>query len=278
MSARTATQSWDVSEPVLADPRRRTLRTDVLDAVDAPNTDRYANVLDLAVRYPHHRYLLTTANPVEVLTHVRDAKLPDEVDVWVGMEVTDVESARIAASFIDILDTEKVFLHIPRLSGLPCEDMLRNIARGKPWVILGAADNPTPMHPEWVRVLRDHCVLHGGALRFENWGQWVENAVVSQDEYVVRVPRTVSRAHCAMHISGRIALCPSNPHNPFLQNEPGWTVLRRAAKDDPARELLDGKVWSEEPFLSDEPDVPEDIAFLDALDEWDDADNGLLAI
>lgn len=276
MSVKTTPQPWDVSsatENVLADLRAKTLRTPVLDAPDEPNAEAYAEVLRAVEKFPHHRYLLTTANPVEVLKQVRDAELPDEVDIWVGVEADDVDSARRASSFIEVLDTDRVFLHIPRLLGMPCEEFLDSVTRGKAWVILGSADTTTPMHPEWVRTLRDHCVLEGGAFRFESWGAWVENAVVTSDEYVVRVPRVITPHHCAVHLTGRVALCPSNPSNPFLHGEEGWTVLRRAAVNDPALTALDGKVWSEEPFLDDEPDIPLHMLSLED-DEyvWEDDD------
>ena len=83
------------------------------------------------------------------------------------------------------------------------------------------------------------------------------------------MPREISPTHCAIHTSGRVALCPDNPDNPFRRGEEGWTVLRRVFKDDPALVLIDGKDHSEEPFLSDEPDIPENM-----LNDVDDEDVG----
>lgn len=265
MSAKTPPLPWNLAstpESVLADQRPKTLR------VRVPDQETLSAVLAVVSTHPHHRYLLTADDPVGVLDRVRDAELAGGTDIWVGVEADDRETARAAAAYIATLDSERVFVHVPRLRGAPCPDTLRALTEGDHWLILGSADS-TPMHPDWVRAVRDACLLNGTAFRFESWGTWVENADVSSDEYVVRVPREISPTHCAIHTSGRVALCPDNPDNPFRRGEEGWTVLRRVFKDDPALVLIDGKDHSEEPFLSDEPDIPENM-----LNDVDDEDVG----
>lgn len=44
------------------------------------------------------------------------------------------------------------------------------------WIIVGGESGPSarPMHPEWVRSLRDDCALGGAALFFKQWGEYVE--------------------------------------------------------------------------------------------------------
>lgn len=43
------------------------------------------------------------------------------------------------------------------------------------WVICGGESGPgaRPMHPEWVRSLRDQCVAAGVPFFFKQWGQWM---------------------------------------------------------------------------------------------------------
>jgi protein gp37 len=42
------------------------------------------------------------------------------------------------------------------------------------WVICGGESGPNarPMHPDWVRSLRDQCVEAGTAFFFKQWGEW----------------------------------------------------------------------------------------------------------
>ena len=42
------------------------------------------------------------------------------------------------------------------------------------WVIAGGESGPgaRPMHPDWVRTLRDHCVVAGVPFFFKQWGEW----------------------------------------------------------------------------------------------------------
>lgn len=42
------------------------------------------------------------------------------------------------------------------------------------WVVVGGESGPKarPMHPEWVRVLRDQCAAAGVPFLFKQWGEW----------------------------------------------------------------------------------------------------------
>lgn len=52
-------------------------------------------------------------------------------------------------------------------------DILAN--RKIDWVIAGGESGPgaRPMHPDWVRSLRDQCAAAGVAFHFKQWGEWV---------------------------------------------------------------------------------------------------------
>ena len=47
--------------------------------------------------------------------------------------------------------------------------------KGIDWVICGGESGPhaRPMHPDWVRSLRDQCAAAGTAFFFKQWGEWV---------------------------------------------------------------------------------------------------------
>lgn len=201
---------------------------------------------------PNTRYLISTHHPRELNKLLGSSFLPEGAEVHVGAVVTDAQSAR---RVIPEIDTETSFVHFPLVDG-PITREIKNmfIANSVRWVVCGSSECTHVMHPDWVRDLRDFCVLSGISFSFLGWGAWVENAVSCGRERVVRVPREVSSSFCAVHVTGKVALCPSNPINPFVRGESGWTVLRRVNGSDDSH-LLDGRLWDEAPFdlLDDEP-------------------------
>lgn len=190
------------------------------------------------------RYLLSAHHPEELRALVRSSFIPEGVEVHVGAVVTSLETARTLIPTVG----GNGFVHFPRLRGrVPAEVRDLLVEHSVTWVVVGGEACTSVMHPDWVRDLRDFCVLSGISFWFYGWGTWVENVVECGRERIVRAPKTVSPGYCAVHVTGKIALCPSNPHNPFLRGEPGWTVLRRASNDEDTT-LLDGRLWDEAPF------------------------------
>ncbi|POZ80248.1 phage Gp37/Gp68 family protein [Burkholderia contaminans] len=58
-----------------------------------------------------------------------------------------------------------------------CEDNDRNPSADLPkidWVIVGGESGPQarPMHPQWVRDIRDQCAAAGTTFLFKQWGEW----------------------------------------------------------------------------------------------------------
>lgn len=76
---------------------------------------------------------------------------------WKGTEKTEAES-------MDAL------LDYHNLSALPDGKMHNTLD----WVIAGGESGPDarPMHPDWVRVLRDQCADAGVPFLFKQWGEW----------------------------------------------------------------------------------------------------------
>lgn len=89
------------------------------------------------------------------------------------------------------------------------------------WVIVGGESGPDarPIHPEWVRSIRDQCALAHVPFHFKQWGEWAPNC-----------------------------LCDSrNAHQITKRPEPGkMGVMFRCGTRRAGREL-DGKVWAEFP-------------------------------
>lgn len=102
---------------------------------------------------------------------------------------------------------------------------------GKPaihWVIVGGESGqtgqrpPQPMHPAWVRTLRDQCTRNGAAFFFKQWGEWMPAA----------------EAHNAGFVG-------SSVHHPWGECHPAMTKVGKQR----AGRMLDGREWNEMPAL-----------------------------
>lgn len=88
------------------------------------------------------------------------------------------------------------------------------------WIVGGGEFGPgaRPMHPEWVRSIRDQCVEAGVAFNFKQWGEWAPNCLCESKQPC----RTIERP----------------------EGVPG--VMFRCGKKAAGR-TLDGKIWDEYP-------------------------------
>lgn len=90
-------------------------------------------------------------------------------NVWLG---TSIESDRYfwRADHLRATPAAVRFLSLePLLGPLPSLDLT-----GIDWVIVGGESGPgaRPMHPDWVRDIRDRCVAAGVPFFFKQWGHW----------------------------------------------------------------------------------------------------------
>ncbi len=92
-------------------------------------------------------------------------------NVWLG---TTIENQKYANIRIPILLDYPAKVHF-----LSCEPLLgkvdlSNWANQLDWIIAGGetGGKSRPMHPSWVRSLRDQCREFGMAFHFKQWGNW----------------------------------------------------------------------------------------------------------
>jgi protein gp37 len=90
------------------------------------------------------------------------------------------------------------------------------------WVIAGGESGPNarPMHPEWVRSLRDQCIQADVPFHFKQWGEWAPDC-----------------------LCGKSGVCRTTPRP--AGTYPGG-VMFRCGKHRAGR-LLDGRAWDEVP-------------------------------
>lgn len=124
-------------------------------------------VFDVMAATPQHTYQLLTKRPRRVLHFGDQLHWPD--NVWMGVSVEDgdhlgrVEDLRAVPAAVRFLSCEPLLgsLNALRLDGIG-------------WVIAGGESGPKarPMHPDWVRSLRDQCAAEAVPFLFKQWGGW----------------------------------------------------------------------------------------------------------
>ena len=87
--------------------------------------------------------------------------------------------------------------------GFPAEHDRFDVLMGSnkiDWVIVGGESGPgaRPMHPDWVRSLRDQCAAAGVPFLFKQWGEWAPPAKLDD----LRSLGDMMRAGKAIHVYG----------------------------------------------------------------------------
>lgn len=115
-----------------------------------------------------------------------------------------------------------------------CGDFERPASSGIDWVIVGGESGPhaRPMHPDWVRDIRDQCQAAGVSFFFKQWGEWSPNAWGGA--YGMK-PKTI------LTIDGH------QSDNPRRWGPEDRAVRMTRVGKKAAGRLLDGREWSEYP-------------------------------
>lgn len=100
------------------------------------------------------------------------------------------------------------------------------------WVICGGESGPgaRPMHPDWVRSLRDQCQAAGTRFFFKQWGEWMPAELMNVDTAVKKRYQLTTRP------AGSGEIC--SP----------WQWYKTGKRE--AGRLLDGRTWDEMPEVN----------------------------
>lgn len=100
--------------------------------------------------------------------------------------------------------------------------------RGLDWVICGGESGPRarPMHPDWVRSLRDQCAAAGVPLLLKQWGEWADAAAASLPDR-------------AGELKARVIRMDGSEPTSIGPEDTDWVFLQRYGKKAAGR-LLDG--------------------------------------
>lgn len=122
-------------------------------------------VFDVMADLPRHTFQVLTKRAARLACD--EVFLPWPKNIWMGVSVED---SRVIDRIPHLVSTSaKVkFLSIEPLIGpIPSLPL-----KGIDWVIVGgeSGQSPRPMHPAWVREIRDQCEAVGVPFFFKQWG------------------------------------------------------------------------------------------------------------
>jgi protein gp37 len=180
------------------------------------------DVFDVMAETSRHTYQLLTKRSKR-LAQVAD-RLHWPENLWMGVTV---ESDRYAfrADHLRDVDAAVRFLSVePLLGPVPSLNL-----DGLHWVIAGgeSGHGARPMHPAWVRTVRDQCEHAGVPFFFKQWGAWTP----------------AESAPTQVGFDGSVSDAAEN-----YAAVPGAPVRMRKMGKSKAGRTLDGRTWDEYPL------------------------------
>ncbi len=123
-----------------------------------------SDVFDVAAIAPQHTYIMLTKRSQRLMN--LSPQLPWRDNIWAGVTVENsnyqfrIDHLKQTGATIKFLSLE------PLLGPLPNLDLA-----GISWVIVGGESGPSfrPIHPDWVRDIRDQCIAAKVPFFFKQW-------------------------------------------------------------------------------------------------------------
>lgn len=215
-----------------------------------------AEIFKVMYKAPRHIFQVLTKRPERMLDWIsRSAFLSNAPieNTWLGVSVEDQKTADERIPLL--IETPAAVRWIsaePLLGATDITDWL-GWKEKLDWVVVGGESgrNARPMHPDWVRSLRDQCVAAGVPFFFKQWGEWAPIGPIYCD--------VDTREHLAALEVGDGSFDGDDPKECHLtrggyltrarfdgQPALGTWAMRRAGKKNTGR-LLDGREWNEYP-------------------------------
>jgi len=127
------------------------------------------------------------------------------------------------------------FLPFSVMHGVTIEGHAHRIFGGVDWVIVGGESGPNarPIHPDWIKLLRDQCKEAGVPFFFKQWGEWYPNQIVAGGDLGGDMRKGLVTQIC-FNRENDGHFCKGDMH------------MRKVGKKEAGR-LLDGKTYDEYP-------------------------------
>lgn len=167
--------SWWVADyhigKIAATPRRRVFIQSMSDLFDKEVPDEWFDeAWDAIVACDRLAIQIVTKRVSYVEKRLAGRPWPNHAGLIISV-VNQEEADRDVPRLLDL----KSRIGIPWV-GLSMEPLLGPVSLNRmvDWVIVGGESGPKarPMHPDWVRSLRDQCAAAGVPFLFKQWGEW----------------------------------------------------------------------------------------------------------
>lgn len=151
------------------------------------NWDYIDNCLFVFKSNPQHTFQILTKYPEKALEYFAsrtpNSSLKEYPNIWVGISAEDQPNFNERMSYLRWLPVAVRFASFEPLLG-PIE-----FGDGIDWVIAGGESGPgaRPMHPDWVRSLRDQCAKASVPFFFKQWGAHILHSQMTE-ELQAKVP------------------------------------------------------------------------------------------
>lgn len=174
-------------------------------------------------------------------------------NVWLGITVVtqaeadrDIPKLLAAPAWLRFLSLEPLLSNISLTALRTSAGALNALAGANriDWVILGgeSGSNARPLHPSWVRSIRDQCSTHGTAFFFKQWGGWLPHSEWPQVSGFPVAPR-----------KDWMVLCPDGaidvPDGYFPEEQHGLYAIAPLPKKDLVA-TIDRRTWLQMPSLA----------------------------
>lgn len=142
------------------------------------------DVMDIIDECPQHTFQILTKRPERMLEYFGSVSNldPDYVitpNLWLGVTAENQEQADKRIPILLQIPAAKRFVSIePMLASVDLTNFIStqvtHYDNQLDWVILGGESGPKarPMHPDWVRSVRDQCQSAMVPFFFKSWGEW----------------------------------------------------------------------------------------------------------
>lgn len=212
---------------------------------------------------PQHTFIILTKRPKRMKAFIEDyyacespsgneQGLHIQPNVWLGVTTENQEMADRRIPILLQIPAAVRFISVePMLGDINIAGYLgwnglrrmgdgllyRWVAPKIDWIICGGETGPDarPMHPDWVRSLRDQCQSAGVPFYFKSWGEWVCRPWSSDNG---------RKRELCLGMDGTSVYAQVGHMMGF--RKPGEALMVRVGKKAAGR-LLDGRTWEEMP-------------------------------
>ncbi len=158
--------------------------------------DVFDNAVDLSWREELFQLIAATPNLDWLLLTKRIGNVPAMVaiiqgwmppNVWLGATITNqTEAERDIPKLLEVPARVRFLSMEPLLGPVDIVPYIHcDVGNTVDWVIVGGESGPgaRPMHPDWVRSLRDQCGAAGVPFLFKQWGEWKPIGQMEESEH-----------------------------------------------------------------------------------------------